>query len=144
MNHFHSGVDIQATNGTPVHAIEGGTAYISGSGINIGHYRYFHLTNFQVTDEREVEAGTLIVRLNAALALAHIGEKKHSLKTLTKIWENSGYNTKISCHEGFKDINTYRAIDMLKKSANQKNPYTALDEAIVLAQLGYKKLRMKK
>lgn len=59
-DHFHNGVDIQATQGTAVYAIEGGTAYISGSGINIGHYRYFHLTNFQVTDETEVEEGILI------------------------------------------------------------------------------------
>jgi len=45
--HFHAGVDINAPCGTGVYAIEGDTCYIDrvnsyGSGINIGHFRYFH------------------------------------------------------------------------------------------------------
>ena len=45
--HFHAGVDINAPCSTGVYAIEGDTCYIDrvnsyGSGINIGHFRYFH------------------------------------------------------------------------------------------------------
>lgn len=61
-DHFHNGLDIQATQGTAVLAIEGGTAYISAgsAGVSIGHYRYYHLTNIAVQNQQTITAGTVI------------------------------------------------------------------------------------
>ncbi len=65
--YFHNGVDIQASQGTAVVAIESDTAYIlSGSvGVNIGHYRYYHLANLTIQNLQMVQAGTIIGYTNA-------------------------------------------------------------------------------
>ena len=47
-SHFHAGVDVGAPESTKVYTIEGDTCYIDrvngyGSGINIGHFRYYHM-----------------------------------------------------------------------------------------------------
>jgi hypothetical protein len=45
IDHFHRGIDINAPCSTKVYAIEGDTCYIdsAGRGINIGHFRYYHV-----------------------------------------------------------------------------------------------------
>ncbi len=59
-DHFHNGVDIQAGSGTPVYAIESGTAYLSTFGVNIGHYRYYHMNNLTMEDQDYIHAGEVI------------------------------------------------------------------------------------
>lgn len=59
-DHFHTGVDIGGSDGTMIFAIESGIAHISGSGINVGHFRYYHVRNFQVSNNDTVEAGQLM------------------------------------------------------------------------------------
>jgi hypothetical protein len=43
-----------------IFAVEGGEAFVRGSGINIGHFRYYHLENIVIQDRSTVSAGQLI------------------------------------------------------------------------------------
>jgi len=64
IDHFHRGIDIPALSGTPVYAIDGDTCYISGSGINIGHFRYYHMTEYLYPDSSFVLEGAAFANTN--------------------------------------------------------------------------------
>ena len=62
IHHFHRGIDIQAPCSTKVYAIEGDTCYIDrvnggyGSGVNIGHFRYYHMAGYVYPDTTFIPA----------------------------------------------------------------------------------------
>lgn len=77
--HFHSAVDINAPESTMVWNIETDTCYISGSGINIGHFRYFHLAGFRVDNLSLVSAGDSIAKTDSANHV-HLMESRTEIK----------------------------------------------------------------
>lgn len=78
------------------------------------------------------------VRLWSALALASIKEKQSSFTVLKNLWNTGDDRMKRFCHLGFRELATMDALDMLHHATNHKEPYVAVDAAIVLSQLGYK------
>ncbi|HEC78426.1 MAG TPA: hypothetical protein ENI34_04695, partial [candidate division WOR-3 bacterium] len=54
-SHFHAGVDVGAPESTKVYTIEGDTCYMDTlppiQGINIGHFRYYHMVIRDVIDD---------------------------------------------------------------------------------------------
>ena len=68
--HFHAGVDINAPESTKVYTIEGDTCYIDqvngyGSGINIGHFRYFHMAGYVYPDTTFIPTGTYFAKTDS-------------------------------------------------------------------------------
>ena len=80
---------------------------------------------------------SLSVRLRVGLALAHLGEKQYSYKTLSKIWNKANWKEKLSCNLGFFEISNKKSINKLIIALNDENEYVAVSSAIYLAQLGY-------
>lgn len=69
--HFHSGVDIGEA-GAAVYPVEGDTAFVRGQGVNIGHFRYYHLTSIPDSIHgRFVDTNTFIGTCTDHL---HLGE----------------------------------------------------------------------
>jgi len=88
--HFHSAVDINSPEGTMVWNIETDTCYLRGRGINIGHFRYFHLDTEQVfvDDSELVYAGDTIAKTDSNNHV-HLMESRTELKTYgdpTNVW----------------------------------------------------------
>ena len=77
------------------------------------------------------------VRLESALALAALGEKILSLKTLSDIFISANSRDKLACIQGFRDIATNDAIEILCVATNSNDPHVAVYAAIILAQLKY-------
>ena len=80
------------------------------------------------------------VRLEAALSLSYLGEKKVSFKTFQNLWnlndeilnlDNFPYFT-----AGMRNIATPKSIKFLIRLTQQQNPYCCLDASICLFQLG--------
>uniref|UniRef100_A0A7C4U901 T9SS type A sorting domain-containing protein n=1 Tax=candidate division WOR-3 bacterium TaxID=2052148 RepID=A0A7C4U901_UNCW3 len=60
-DHYHGGIDIQASLNSKVYAVEAGKVLsIGNTSIQIGSYKYIHVQNFQVELNENVEAGQYI------------------------------------------------------------------------------------
>ena len=73
IDHFHRGIDINAPCSTKVYTIEGDTCYIDrvnggyGSGINIGHFRYYHMViRDTIQDSTWVGSDSLFAKTDSA------------------------------------------------------------------------------
>ncbi len=91
-DHFHSGVDINGIQGTRIYAIEDGTARVAGLGVNVGHFRYYHLMNIAVSDYDTIGAGDLLGYTDSGNHL-HIMESnivltQAGLNTPNVVWIN--------------------------------------------------------
>jgi len=77
IHHFHRGIDISAPCSTKVYTIEGDTCYIDrinedyGCGINIGHFRYYHMVIRGVIDD------TSFIASDSFFAKTDVGNHVH-------------------------------------------------------------------
>ncbi|HPT72908.1 MAG TPA: HEAT repeat domain-containing protein [Candidatus Cloacimonadota bacterium] len=80
------------------------------------------------------------VRLEAALSLSYLNEKKVSFKTFQNLWnlndEILNLDNFPSFTVGMRNIATPKSIKFLIRLTQQKNPYCCLDASICLLQLG--------
>jgi hypothetical protein len=67
--HFHAGVDINAPESTKVYTIEGDTCYKDTTspvrGINIGHFRYYHVAGYVYSDTTYIPAGVYFAKTDS-------------------------------------------------------------------------------
>ena len=80
------------------------------------------------------------VRLEAALSLSYLNEKKVCFKTFQNLWnlndEILNLDNFPSFTVGMRNIATPKSIKFLIRLSQQKNPYCCLDASICLLQLG--------
>jgi len=80
------------------------------------------------------------VRLEAALSLSYLNEKKVSFKTFQNLWNLNDQILNLdnfpSFTVGLRNIATPKSIKFLIRLSQQKNPYCCLDASICLLQLG--------
>ncbi|MGQ9778198.1 MAG: hypothetical protein ACUVQ9_13475, partial [Thermodesulfobacteriota bacterium] len=87
--HFHSAVDINAPESTMVWNIESDTCYKSGSGINIGHFRYYHLVIRPTILDSSFVAETTFIAKTDSNNHVHLMESRTELRTYgapTNVW----------------------------------------------------------
>ncbi len=76
-----------------------------------------------------------LVRIYAALTLAQLGEKEVSLKYISKLYHEIDVPY-YSCHQAFLHIGTKGVRQYLIVDMTNKDPFVAVDAAIILAELG--------
>lgn len=77
------------------------------------------------------------LRLEIALTLASLGEKKESIKMLNDLGQTGERNIILDTHLGYLYLATNEAVKKLKIDLSDTNSYVSVDAAIILAELGY-------
>jgi hypothetical protein len=76
---MHIGVDIQARDGTPVYAIQGGTASVAGVGtiderVQVGNYSYWHIHDLVANGQRVIPYKTVVGTVLKTAGHVHLSE----------------------------------------------------------------------
>lgn len=83
IHHFNNGIDIKANEGTGIYSIDCGIAYVQGTTVNIGRFRYCNLKNLSIINGQKVQSGDLIGYTNSSNYLSF----KENSTILTAIGE---------------------------------------------------------
>jgi hypothetical protein len=82
--HFHSGIDIEASDNDPVYSVAGGKVKLRATSITVGKFRYVHTDGFQYKDDDIIpEAGVYIADV--------VGSHLHFMEEYTEgsgVWVN--------------------------------------------------------
>jgi HEAT repeat protein len=75
------------------------------------------------------------VELEAAVALASLGEKQKSFQFFRSLWNTADRHTKLQINLSLLNMGTIDAISLLKTGLSDPDPFVSVSSAIVLAEI---------